>query len=397
MLSWESERKQICSIIEAHHSPLKIILKIKDDSDMFMDFFSHHEKIIDPSCIYIFDNGSTDQPLLNQYALVKHKANIFRFNGFHNDIHNPSKFPDLYKALQYSCDHFTFLDSDERLWLLDANKHSLGIVDYLSDHKGKSIPGVWLSNMPGSKDIFNIGPDGSKLESGITWGKPLFSSTARLGGYLNHNIQSIEHLKDGLDNRCLFVLHLNNLSTKQRIRANIRKLVARRFIDSGATIQDILSMKSKTSNDANVNLYIDEISRLSSGPRMECHELLAGTIRLAAGNAIEFYSANEARLLTRFLSTTAVKAFVPSNQDRISLIDMKTPLSGEPHESFRGHVDGIFSGQLSGWAVDSYGNSSSVRVFVNNVERVIVHTVGARADLFGAGISKGREDLALIS
>lgn len=390
LLNWKTDSTQICSIIKSSYAPFKIVLKIKDDSEMFADFFNYHSKIVGPQNIYVFDNESSDTDLLSQYESLPDRSNVFRFDTFHNDIHYPEKFKDLYEALQSSCRHFTFLDSDERLCLIEGSSYSTSIEKYLEGKEGIGLPGIWLSNAPGSKDIFNIGSDGKNLESGITWGKPILSSESKIDGYLNHNIQALEYVYNGLDNRSVFVLHLNNLSPTQRIKANIRKLVARGFLHKDASIEDAISAQTTANTDLNIRLYIDEIRRLHTSVLSNTTELSAGQIKLGLNGVVSCYSALEENSISRFLSPELSTASVSKDRSSIRIVNADTSNDRELNQSHLGHVEGIFSGKITGWAVDGFGNSSSVKIFINGVERLILHTLNDRNDLKKSGISKGQ-------
>ncbi|EKT4484722.1 hypothetical protein QEM02_004890 [Pseudomonas putida] len=388
-MHWKTDQQEICSTIGSSFAPLKIVLKIKDDWEMFSDFFNHHAKIVGPENIYIFDNQSTNQLLLDKYKELPYPSHVFRFDTFHNDIHSPEKFSTLYEALQNSSKHFTFLDSDERLCLMSSDEYSTSIVDYLSA-LDISVPGIWLSNAPGSKDIFTIGDSIEKLQTGLTWGKPIFSSNTKLDGYINHNIQALEHVYDGLDFRAIFVLHLNNLSPNQRINANLRKLVARRFIGEHSTIDDALNADTTGTTDLNIKLYLEEIRKLSTQKSSPITTLSPGHFKLDDQGTLSFYSSTEKNLLSCFLNPKLSIAKPDRDRSLIHILNDSTNPTPNLKNQFRGHIDGLSANKITGWAVDYFGNSTSLKVYINNIERLIAHSVNDRADLKKAGISKGQ-------
>ncbi|MBA6122366.1 glycosyltransferase family 92 protein [Pseudomonas juntendi] len=389
MMQWKTEQQEICSLIRSNYSPLKIVLKIKDDWEMFPDFFDHHAKIVGAQNIYVFDNNSTNAELLDKYKKLPIPENVFSFDTFHNDIHSPEKFTPLYQALQHSSRHFTFLDSDERLYLMSEEGYSTSIIEYLSQ-LDVSIPGIWLSNAPGSKNIFSIGDSGEKLETGLTWGKPIFSSYTKLDGYINHNIQALEHVYDGLQHRAVFVLHLNNFSPTQRINANLRKLVARGFISKDDTIDDVLNAKTSAHTDLNIKLYLEEIRKLHSQDAIKTDVLSAGHLKLDKLGALSFFSEKERDLLATFLSPTSSIAFPDKDKSLIRLVGDSTTSTPSLKHQYRGHIDGLSSNKITGWAVDYFGNSTSLKVYINGIERLIAHSVIGRPDLKSGGISKGQ-------
>jgi len=388
-MQWKIEQQKICSIIRSSYSPLKIVLKIKDDWEMFPEFFEHHARIVGPENIYIFDNQSTNQILLEKYKDLPFPENVFSFDNFHNEIHSPSKFPLLYEALKSSSKHFTFLDSDERLCLIESNGYSLSIAAYL-EGIDTSIPGIWLSNAPGSKEIFTIGLSLEKLQTGLTWGKPILSSNTVLDGYINHNIQALEHVHQGLDNRSIFVLHLNNFSAAQRISANLRKLVARGFLSKNATIEDALSAKTSPHTDLNIKLYLEEIRKLHAQDSEPTTVLSHGHLKLNRSGTIDFFSNDEQYLLSKFLNPETTIPIPDKEKSLIRLTDDLTIAKPNLKSQYRGHIDGLFSSKVTGWAVDYFGNTTSLKIYINGVERLIIHSVNDRSDLKNSGISKGQ-------
>ncbi|NIX94428.1 hypothetical protein HCG45_16975 [Pseudomonas fulva] len=387
-MQWKSEQDKICSTIRANHSPLKVVLKIKDDWEMFPGFFDHHAQIVGAENIYIFDNMSTSKALLESFAALPYPENVFSFDSFHNDLHSPEKFSALYQALVDSCKHYTFLDSDERLCLLDGNSYSLSIIDYLKDIQ-TSVPGIWLSNAPGSHDIFALGAEGEKLQTGITWGKPILSSSVKVDGYINHNVQALEHVYEGLDQRSIFVLHLNNLSPSQRINANLRKLVARGFFNEKAGIEDALKATTTPATDFNIKLYLEEIRKLHNQVDLPTPSLSEGYLQLGPQNEIIFFSERERDLLQQFLDPDIIQVSPDRDNTLIELTRSPLPVS-DLAQRYRGHVDGLFSEKITGWAVDYFGNNTSLKININGIERLIIHTINDRPDLKQSGISKGK-------
>jgi hypothetical protein len=115
MLDWNLDRQEIICKLSNNKSLLKIILKTKNDPEMLTEWIPHHFKNLRPSSIIIIDNGSDNPDCLNFYRRSPHGIIIFRYNGFHNNIHDTVIFDDLYKSLESSARFYTALDTDERL------------------------------------------------------------------------------------------------------------------------------------------------------------------------------------------------------------------------------------------------------------------------------------------
>ncbi len=392
MLSWEADILEICKVIRSNNSPLKIVLKIQDDFEMFDEFYDHHCKIVGSKNIYVFDNGSTNEDLLSRYSRFGSGEYVFSFGGFHNDLHSPKKFPELYSALKDSSTHYVFLDSDERMCLIDEKGWAVDekIVDYLDAIKDFSIPGNWLSNATGSKSVFNIPIEQDELLKGINWGKPILSASESVEGYLNHNIQAIKYVKKGLMYRNIFILHLNHLSPKQRINANIRKLVARGFVPKGATPEDVINARQASYADQNIGFYVDEIKVLHTNPPKLSTNLLSGQMLLSDMGRIVFFSDIEKNYMSRFIRNSSTFACFVENKNSIFLASLESIDLNKELVFYKGHVDSIAGGRISGWAVDEAGNDCLIRLIVDGIERMIIRTVLDRPDLSKAGISKGK-------
>lgn len=389
MLSWEADATKICEIIESTTSSLKIVLKIQDDFDMFDEFLEHHCRIVGYENLYIFDNNSTNEKLLERYKNFAPSLNVFRFGGFHNNIHSPESFAPLYESLKKSSTHYTFLDSDERMYYVESDNwiSDSRIISYLNG-KG-SIPGIWLSNAKGSKEIFNINLEQDELEKGTAWGKPIFSSSDELTGFLNHNIQAIDYIKNNLEFRQIFILHLNNLSPKQRIEANIRKLVARGFVQKDATPDDVISARQATYEDQNIAFYVEEIATLHTTPASITKILNPGQISFSSSGQINFFSDTEKRILAKFLEKKSTFVYPKPDNTGINLTLLKYNDDSE-ELSYSGHIDANQDGRISGWAIDNHGNECSIRIIVNGSEHAIIHTISNREDLRRSNLSNGK-------
>ena len=68
LLDWSSAQQQICALIAAHRSQMKIVLKTKDDIFFLPRWVEHHRKIVGEKSLVIFDNGSTNPAVLDFYA-----------------------------------------------------------------------------------------------------------------------------------------------------------------------------------------------------------------------------------------------------------------------------------------------------------------------------------------
>lgn len=203
---------------------LKIILKTKDEALTLQDWISHHSEIVGAGNLVILDNLSTDLSVLDTYNRYASLIPIGRFDGFLNNPHSKSIFPEMYQWLDRTTDYYIILDTDELLVWVEGEEYlcDARLVEKLSQQKSTSaLPGTWLYNQPGSKVQYCFGSRGG-LVDGLRWGKPVLSTRAARPDSVIHNCQAPTLFEPPVTN--LFVLHRSRLSVVQRLRTNINKL-----------------------------------------------------------------------------------------------------------------------------------------------------------------------------
>jgi len=263
---WEVDSEDILQNVKAEISPLKIILKTKDESYFLRRWYEHHSRIVGSSNIIIMDNGSTKPECLSFYEEIHEQTLIFQFQGLHNNAHDTRIFSTLYGALKESSDHFIFIDSDEFLFFYDEGRFLMNseIISNLSISSDSVTPCMWIENMPGSDRAFNIAE--RALQSGVRWGKPIISSARIPLGYINHNSQiASDFYEENLDGRFV-ILHLSKLFTKQRIDVNIEKLKQRGFFKTEDYMSEAMSADHTVIENRHIKTYVTEIQDAINEP-----------------------------------------------------------------------------------------------------------------------------------
>lgn len=402
LISWTTSRNEICENIRKNKSTLKIILKTKDDPYLIDGWIEHHKRIVGTGNIIVFDNHSSKPEVLKAYEKYRKEIKIIKFDGFHNDIHDTRKYPDLYCALKDSCTFFTFLDTDERLIFIDEKKYYTDkkIIEFLEENKDLDVvPGTWLNNIPASDKIFFLGNSLNELKSGLTWGKPIINAKSQIEGFINHNIHAAQHINTHAPKN-IFILHLTKLNPKQRIQANVNKLIARGFATPTDSIESIIKRKPSKVSDKNILFYINEIINLTQTPNLEeaSGKIDEGMIKLTEKNTLEFHSEQERKILCKY--TKQDQSTIKLNKDHgdygiIEIIEKENIL---PHHlltedtnvmSYRGYIDGINSFNIHGWATDQEGNPCFLTININGRDEIKINTTKKRSDLLKLNLSNG--------
>ncbi len=389
-LEWPHDKDQILARITESRNILKIFLKTKDDNYFLRDWIEHHEKIVGKENLFIFDNMSTNPSVIGTLEELSQTYNIFRFHGFHNDIHDSRKYDELYRAICDSAEFFTFLDTDERLIFVEGDRCATGpeILKFLTEnHDTPVFPGIWVSNARSSSSIFSLGNHLSALEFGITNGKPVINTKSGFHGFLNHNIDVAQLITNRRVQRNFVVLHLNRLYPEQRIASNLNKLIARKFISETDTAETTLQKDLSTVTDSNIVSYVSEISELYSGlkSQSESYKFTRGDIELSQNGSIKFHSASEQNLLDLYLGKDIILSIDKAHRS----IKIKVSKIDENSKEFRGYVDVISEDEISGWAVDKDGQPCWINISINNSYVLKAHSHRSRKDLAELDITAG--------
>lgn len=390
ILEWSNHKEEIAGRISGSDGALKIFLKTKDDTYFLKGWIEHHEKIVGKENLFIFDNASTNPEVVATLEELSFKYNIFRFHGFHNDIHDSRKYPELYTAICENSKFFCFLDTDERLIFVDEDKCASGqkILDFLNEHQDTPVfPGAWVSNARSSSTIFCLGNHLSAMEFGITNGKPIINAKSGFHGFLNHNIDVAQLITNRRVQRNFVVLHLNRLYPEQRIASNLNKLIARKFISADDTAETTLHKDLTNVTDQNIVSYVTEISDLYAGlnSHFEPYTFKRGDIELEETGNINFYSASERNLLERYLGKDIILSIDKAHRS----IKIKTSKIEDNSKDFRGYVDNISASEIRGWAVDKDGQPCWISIAINNCYAIKVYTHRSRKDLADLEITAG--------
>src|SRR4051812_7588655 len=262
MLDWERDQCEIGERIESHQAILKILLKTKNNPFFLTKWIEHHLTIVGPRNLIIFDNGSADPNVHSAYERFSDVIELILYNGYHNNLHYTSKFSKLYDALYHSCQYFIFLDTDEFLALFqDGRFYSDGNnPEFLTKRKDFDVfPGTWLYNTDWNATRFICGRD--RLISGLKWGKPILRAQAKLNDFINHNVQLDKALCSNGTTLNLFVFHMAQLIPRQRIAANVNKLIACKFASSLETPEEIAACDLSDTTDSNIIGWVGELRR----------------------------------------------------------------------------------------------------------------------------------------
>ncbi len=245
-------------------SPVKILLKTKDDHWLLRKWYSHHAQLVGSDNIIIFDHAST-HPLVNRfYEEIEKETPVFRHDAPVDDVHDSSKFPALYRQLNEVCSTFIFLDTDEYLSGM-ASPSSLikpeGFMEAVNANLADDAdyaPTLWIDNAFKSEKSF-IMRGQSDLEQGIKWGKPLMRASRVTHGTSNHNCQVASRSQKVSKVSRLVLFHMKNLLPQQRIEANVRKLKTFNLVPHDAALDEILQMDLR---EGSPSRWVNEIKQL---------------------------------------------------------------------------------------------------------------------------------------
>ena len=263
LFNWNEHKEFIIARLQ-EKMPLKFCLKTINDPEFTREWIEHHARIVGYRGLIIADNGSTDKLSLDLYEEYKDIITIFAFNGPHNEIHWHPRFSPLFSAINKSCNHFSFIDVDERLVWIEGDQYFVDerIALALTDHSA-IYPTTWLINAPQSRDMFTLRDTEGRprIENNLIWGKPIMP--AALVGTSDgiHNIQyKSSNFSQFLAGR-LFLLHFTQ-SPEQRISVNINKLASRGLISRQASVEEALQLIPDVSADSSVGRFLSEIKAM---------------------------------------------------------------------------------------------------------------------------------------
>jgi hypothetical protein len=272
MLSWDKERRKICSLVEQEKSVLKIVMKTKNENFFIEKWIQHHIKLLKDTRLIIFDNMSTDEHVIGIYKKYEKNILLVKFDGFMDAIHMAHLFMPLYRDLSRSSLFFTIIDSDEYLYLYDGNKiiNDGSIVSLLEDSQDAHFfAPCWINNINADEKLLSFNP--LNLWS-FHMGKPVVNAKIipefeiALSKY---NCPILHHTKDlplsvyGKAPTRFLLLHLKNLNRYQRIRANMEKLVAFKIIKHRSDFTTLFQFNADLIQQGHVRAYVRETRELA--------------------------------------------------------------------------------------------------------------------------------------
>lgn len=268
-----------------------------DEDELLAIWLEHYLSFLDPSEIIIADNNSTNPATLNIYERLDEQLVIFTYEsmpgkGDHDVVHSRSLYKDLYIALERSCSHYAFFDTDELLYYCTSERWSVDRSDIfrcLSLNYGKALPTFWLDTLPGTKDKGRLGYQKNDIYNLIAWGKPILPSNCFPQGFLLHNCQYQAELFGHFTNQVLFLLHLKEYSPRQRLLASRRKLVSMGLATIDMDFRQIIELDySDVVGQKNAQRFQAEISKILSSEASNSNPALPdNTIYFAANGAIQ--------------------------------------------------------------------------------------------------------------
>jgi hypothetical protein len=324
LLHWSVSREECCARIERNRSPIKIVLKTKNDPFFIERWIKHHTKIVGNKNLIIFDNMSDDREVLSVYEEYRDQVEIIRFSGSHNDVHHTLLYRELYRSLARSSEFCIFLDTDEYLILIEDNKYFSDdrIVTFVGGNKGYDLfPSTWLWNVNWSPVQFSCGTEVADLANKLACGKPLIRSDAIPTGYFNHNFQLGSRIFAPPFKTNLFLLHLAHLYPQQRISTNMNKLISRGLARTSDSPESLAQRDDIT--DGVPAGYVKEIRdflALDERQTLGKSTLRSGCLELSPNQTISYYSHAERKAIDDFISDPQPAYDSITNHYRLSAV-----------------------------------------------------------------------------
>jgi hypothetical protein len=299
---WSNASVQFCAAIRATPALVKFVTKVKDDSNFLRKWIAHHAAIAGMENLIVFDNMSTSPEMIQLYEEFGGQLKAIQFSGFHNHLHRPEHFPEMYASLQASCKYYQVSDVDEFLTFIDDSlRHDVGLVrSKLEQWDFPVIPTVWLENQTGKENAFRFGRSRDQLPVNIGGGKPILAATTPVEGIIGHNFQ-VKQSSYGSLRLNFFLMHMKWLLPEQRIAANMAKLRAYKQLSADATIDDVLAIDVSTMEKGNPRMWVTEIHRLHATEALKPSPV--GEIVLEEDGSITFQTASQAEWMHRLLTS----------------------------------------------------------------------------------------------
>lgn len=326
IFTWEEDAPEICALIENSPTTLRIILKTKDDELLIERWINHYINIVDKkSDIIIFDNMTTNKNVLDVYQKYMEKIVVIRYSCYFNELHDVNKFSNLYSSIWKSSKFYTFIDTDEFLYLYDRGSVISGnaIVDFLDNSIGVNFfPTFWLKNMYYRDDVFIFKENIEYIRYLAAMGKPILNSEKARKCIRNIMIHAL-HMPLSIYGKspcCFLLLHLNMLSKSQRIRTNMNKLVQHGLIRHAHDFKTVLGLNLETVNHGVFRYFVREIRALLAAPDVASETIGPGHVALQDG-ALQFYPLGAKKIFDRYVN---------KDMTFFELLDLNPALSKSP-------------------------------------------------------------------
>ncbi|MDR0826587.1 MAG: glycosyltransferase family 2 protein, partial [Desulfovibrio sp.] len=267
---WPNDTIQICNAIRAKKEILRIIIKTKNDELLIERWIKHYLNILgDDSQIIILDNMSTSKIVNDVYEKYNKNLIVIKFSESYNFVHIVDKFKLLYDAIWDSSCYYTFVDTDEFLYLYDGKKLICDdrIILYLENNKDINFfSQYWLRNVYFRDDIFTFNNNIKDIHGYIMFGKPIINSSLLRNKIhrLSMNIHTV-HLPVsayGKSPACFVLLHRSHLSKEARIRVNMEKLVTVGVVNSVNDFKSLFNININSVKSKVVKYFINETREL---------------------------------------------------------------------------------------------------------------------------------------
>lgn len=272
---WKTEADEACVAIKNNKVTLRIICKTKDEDDLIEKWILHYLNILEYDAkIIILDNMSTSKYVLQCYNKYSDRLIVIRFTGGYNSVHYISKFSKLYDAIWESSSFYSFIDTDEFIYIYNGIKliNDYSIIEYLkyTMSSGEGQEGInffspyLLSNAYFNDYMYKFNPNSIHRYS--YFGKPILNSSIVRGKlFRNRLLIHTVHFPVSLRSNsptCFVSLHMKDASISRRIKINMEKLRSDGIIKQCNDFYTVLNIDLKNVQHHAVKQFIEDVRHL---------------------------------------------------------------------------------------------------------------------------------------
>lgn len=227
--NWPLDQAEICSILRSHKAFYKVVLKTKDEVYFIERWIQHYLELLGTDAILpVFDHMSTNPLVYEIYEKYADNILLIQHSWGFNTVHVTNLMYPFYAALRASSTYYSFLDTDEFLYLYAGGKLQSGakVLQAMARFDANFLPTMWLNNTCYSERFFSFSGKYQQLLHDFLHGKPILNSRA-----FKDDMHDILHnLHIPFSYRCVaptpFVLiHLSTANIARRIQVNMDKMV----------------------------------------------------------------------------------------------------------------------------------------------------------------------------